>query len=369
MLLALLALKGGWVAACTPDVGDSSGDLLARRDHLLSRTQSATYDSDHQLVPGGVFSAEWKLVTLSMTAAALTNLSFQLPETRLRHRPACDGLLERMLQPDIRAFEVHQWGSDPLADLDGPNGHAGYLGHLGFTLGACRLLGGAEQHADLHDRVAEALARRMRASRSWHVATYPGETYTADNSVVVAALALHDLVTGRRRHQPTLVSFVSYSRERLLDPSNGLTVFAVSDEGRPLGHGRGSAAGYSSFYLPFADRTFAAEQRAQLRKHFVVDMGLGMTGVREYSDDGDHSGDVDTGPLVFGLSPSATGFALASARHDRDVELEQALLRTAEAAGFTLPCRGGRCYALAPLVGDAILLAMRTATRWDRRFL
>jgi hypothetical protein len=70
---------------------------------------------------------------------------------------------------------------------------------------------------------------------------------------------------------------------------------------------------------------------------------------------------------VFGMSPAATGFALAAARHDGDDAWATGLLRTAEIAGFSVPCRGGRCYLLAPLVGDAIVLAMRTALLWDAR--
>jgi hypothetical protein len=45
------------------------------------------------------------------------------------------------------------------------------------------------------------------------------------------------------------------------------------------------------------------------------------------------------------------------------------LLRTAEAAGFTWSFNGRRQYLLAPLLGDAIILAARTMTRWDGRFV
>ncbi|MBP9128546.1 MAG: hypothetical protein KBG07_07250 [Elusimicrobia bacterium] len=44
----------------------------------------------------------------------------------------------------------------------------------------------------------------------------------------------------------------------------------------------------------------------------------------------------------------------------------QALLRTSELAGFSLQWKGRRFYATAPLVGDAILLAMKSVTSWTR---
>ena len=38
-------------------------------------------------------------------------------------------------------------------------------------------------------------------------------------------------------------------------------------------------------------------------------------------------------------------------------------------AGFSFQWNGQRQYLVAPLVGDAIMLAMSTVTVWDRKFL
>ena len=94
-----------------------------------------------------------------------------------------------------------------------------------------------------------------------------------------------------------------------------------------------------------------------------------MFALREYPRGVVGSGDVDSGPALFGLSPAGTGFGLAGARHAGDVDAVLGMLRIAEVAGFTVPWRGGRAYLLAPLVGDAAVLAARTATPMDRRFL
>jgi hypothetical protein len=82
---------------------------------------------------------------------------------------------------------------------------------------------------------------------------------------------------------------------------------------------------------------------------------LGTAAVRE----GTTKGDVDSGPLVFGLSPAATGFAIAGARCSGNEDLARALERTAEIVGTTVPSWHGRTYLFAPLVGDAVILAMR----------
>lgn len=363
--LVLMMTKVVWFTRCAPTgtMAEDREELLARRDHLLERTQSASFVDDHQLTPGGIFASEWQLVSLSMTASALANLAQTWPDLRTEHATACGRLVEQLLAPGVRAFERETWGSDPLEALDGTDGHIGYLGHLGVALAACRSLG-VRDHEALQGKVANAIARRMvAAAPSFHIETYPGQRYTADNSVGVAALALWDAQHGGE-YRATIDAWVHFTREHLLDPSNGLIVFGVSSRGEPLGRGRGSAAGYNSFYLPFVDAELAREQRARMQDHLYVTLPFDAVGVREYTDGKTHFGDVDTGPLVAGLSPSGTGFAMAAARYDGDAQRLRGLLRTAEGAGFTAPCTGGRCYLLAPLVGDAIVLAMRTATPW-----
>ena len=94
---------------------------------------------------------------------------------------------------------------------------------------------------------------------------------------------------------------------------------------------------------------------------------FGVTGIREYPDGRQGAGDVDSGPLFFGLSPAGTGFAIAGARFTRDAEFLNELLLTAEIAGCTIETGGRRRYLLAPLVGDAVLLAMRSVTEWNPR--
>ena len=74
--------------------------------------------------------------------------------------------------------------------------------------------------------------------------------------------------------------------------------------------------------------------------------------------------DIDAGPIIFGLSPSGTGFALGAATMCNDSKFRKQLLRTAEIAGSTISYNGKSHYLLAnvALVGEAIMLAMRTTT-------
>jgi hypothetical protein len=367
-----------WVAGCRPrgaDVvaGADRDEVEARLAYLVERQEDPGFVDDTMLSPGGIFASEWRLVSLSMTAAALVNVTFAQasaePSRRAAAAVAVDRLLEQALREEIRSFDTEAWGEDALTSLQGDGGHVGYLGHLVFMLGARRALGGeAPEVAARHEAICAALGRRMAASPSRHLDTYPRAMFTADNSVAVAGIALCDLASGERRYRSLLDEWVAYTREHLLDPETGIILFCLDGQHRGTGGARASGAGYNSFYLPFVDAALAKEQYQALRDHYLVQLPFGAQAFREWPIGVETGGDVDSGPLVFGLSPSASGFAIAGARHAGDAELLDGLLLTAEGAGFTAPRWSGRAYLLSPLVGDAIVLAMRTATTWDARF-
>ncbi|HEY3356665.1 MAG TPA: hypothetical protein VGQ83_25670 [Polyangia bacterium] len=375
LVLAALGAKTAWVLAVRPDparllAGGERRDLETRQAYLLQRLTSGADVAGGMAAPDdGLFRGEWLIVALSMTAAASTSMAFDAPATAPAARTAVAALIAQALTPAARAFDAGRWREDPIDTLAGRHGHAGYLGHVGLMLGAHALLGGGDARLDaLHDRIVAALARRMAAAPAAHLETYPGEIYAMDNTVVAAALAVHQLA-GRGDHRAVLRRFVAETRARLLDPATGLIAFRLDAAGRPVQSGRGSGAGWNSFYLPFVDGDLAAEQWARLREHLVVELPLGGAAVREYPRGTTGRGDVDSGPVILGLSPSGTGFAVAGARHAGDARLVGRLLTTAEVVGGTVQWGGRRRYLVAPLVGDAILLAMKTARPWDRRFL
>jgi hypothetical protein len=75
----------------------------------------------------------------------------------------------------------------------------------------------------------------------------------------------------------------------------------------------------------------------------------------------------DAGPILFNLSPTGTAFGIGSITYFEDFELRKKFLKTAELAGFTVTKGDKKHYLLADvaLVGEAITLAMRTATNWN----
>lgn len=334
-------------------------ELKAHDDDANSRLAylSKRIDADDfpGFAPGEPFHGEWKLMSLSWTATATTNLAFRDPTTRGERAAQLERWAARILAPDMRDYETQQWGTDAFDTLDRAEGHAGYLGHVALTLDAACLLG-AKRDESLHARIIESLARRIGASPQGLIETYPNEIYVADNVVVMAGIAQYDACVGEPLHAELIRDWVEKLRTNWVDPHTGVLVFAP---GQPS---RGSGAAWNSFYLPFIDEALAAEQSREMWATFG-DAALGgwLVGIREWPEGEGGGGDVDSGPLIMGISPSATGFALGDLTL-RGVE-RKGVLRIAELTGITL---GGR-YVTAPLVGDAIVLAARTATRWANR--
>lgn len=347
LLLAVLVLNVVRVRAC---VTTSRADAEARLDYLAQRIDARTLPG---VAPGHPFDGEWQLVGLSMSVVAATNLAFRYPDSRPARAAQVSAWAKRLVDEDVRAYDVKQWGSDPL-ELDKPDGHAGYLGHVAVALGAACLLD-APRDAGLHTRLVDALARRLDASPTGLIETYPAETYIPDNVVVVAGIALFDRCAGAPAHAATIQRFLTTTRARWTDPDNGLLRFS------PYQPARGSGAAWNAFYLPFIDEDVARDQAARTWATFGDTAFFGaLHGLRERPRGVDTGGDVDSGPLVLGVSPSATGFMLGAARLEGDDARVRGVLTTAELVGVSF---GGR-YLLSPLVGDAITLAAKTLTRW-----
>ena len=369
LLLAfcLLVLKLVWYSAFVLDAQEvldgPCPDLLARRAFLVHtlKDPSALLEA----MPAGLppqFQGEWAIVSYSMTALALTNMAQLYPETRAESARVVSSLVEQVLAEPVRKFDVARWKEDPIDTLESGRGHIGYLGHLNLILAAEAYLSQESPHSDLFQQVSRALSRRMEASSVGLESTYPGELYTADNAVVVASLALY-----YRLHPDEDSSMLERwfaKMEKLRDPRTGFLPFQLSSDGATLQPGRGSGEAWTIFYLSYADPEWAKAQFGRLKQHMYQPLLVGMAGIREYPDGVEGRGDVDSGPVILGASPAGTGFALAGARLTGDVDFLQRMLRTSELVGFTWSWGGRRQYLMAPLVGDAIMLAMLTVTPW-----
>lgn len=154
-----------------------------------------------------------------------------------------------------------------------------------------------------------------------------------------------------------------------ISPGTGLILPWIGSDGKGFGPPRGSYAAWTIYYLNWIDRDLAQQQYRILKQNFAVRLPLGLAALREYPRNYAGPADVDSGLVIFGLSTSGTGFMVAGARLNKDADYLQGLLTTAEVVGSTVGFKGSRHYLLSPAVGEAILLAMKTACNWDARYV
>lgn len=306
-----------------------------------------------------LFDGEWLFGTYLMAGLGLCQVAAEHPDLADRYRGAIDHCLDGILSDKVRAFDAERWRSDPLEDLDGPNHHAAYLGYMNLLLGVHRSLDPGSRFAEMNDRITESLVRRIDASPTGLLMTYPQETYPVDNVAVIASIGLHNRVTDAGRNA-WLAAWRETFGDRCIDEASGLLIQAVDENGDAIDKPRGSGTSLSVYFLSFVDpawsRRLYEAMREELAGHWV-----GFGAVREYRRGVVGFGDIDSGPVLFGWSFSATGFAIAGSRIHGDRQLYGRLFASAWLAGAPLDRGGVRTYVTGGPLGTCILLAMLTA--------
>jgi hypothetical protein len=310
------------------------------------------------------FDGEWAFGTFTMAALGLGHVVLAHPERRDEYVPIMEKCAEELVSKSANAFGTEAWGDFGFDGLPGGRGH-GYLGYSNLALSMIRLVNPETSHAKLHDDLTEALAIRLAASPHGLFETYPGEAYPADMAMAAGSIALHDCATGAPPR-----SFWPAWREafsKWIDPSSGLLHQAGSwATGAPAGPPRSSGTALAAFALSFVDRELSMRLFEGLRRSRASVLGFGA--ILEYPPGKAAAGDIDSGPVVLGAGVSATGFTLSSAKLHGDQALFTALYRTADLFGAPVHRPSGARFMSGGPLGNAILLAMTTATwEWQGR--
>jgi len=109
------------------------------------------------------------------------------------------------------------------------------------------------------------------------------------------------------------------------------------------------------------DPDFALDQYQRTRRAFVASHVGILPGVLEYPAGTSGHGDVDSGPLIFGLSGAATIVGIAAATVHGDSEFVDATASGGHALGF--PVFGRYGLGLLP-VGEAFFVWAKTTRSW-----
>jgi hypothetical protein len=222
-------------------------------------------------------------------------------------------------------------------------------------------------HAAANDAITETLIRRLQSSPSMLLETYPGETYPVDNCVVVASIALHGRATGRD-YSPLLRRWSATFREQFVDKKTGMLYQSVHpDTGEPSDKARASGTLFAAYFLGFVDPALSRDLYRAIQKNQVRSLNH-FGAVREYPVGINGGlGDVDSGPVIFGLSSSGTAFVLAASRMNGDRAVFTETIRTLYLCGFPGGSKDELHFGIAGPLGDALLFALLTAPKLGGR--
>lgn len=366
LILALAAFAGtlltfpGWW--CGRDAGAwFAGDFERQRD--LARAVGAQIGgglgAKDFFTGSGLFSGEWLFGTYLMAGIGFCQLVQAHPETGQEFAPHIERCIAEIASPRIAEFDTRSWDRAALEDLDGERGHAAYLGYFNFLLGLYREIAPGNRFVALNDRITRALERRFAASPNGFIETYPGEWYPVDNAPALASLALRRNFATASRGAP-IDGWIENYRRRAVDPATGLLIQALTPAGAPADAPRGSGTALAAFFFRRDLAPIGRELYAALRRELAVELA-GFGAMREYPRGQTGRGDIDSGPMVWGLGFSASGFALGGARIHGDAVGFRRLWASAQFGGAPVTMEGRRQFVTAGPLGNAILLAMVTA--------
>ena len=374
LVLALLLGKIASVPFGMYGVGTFEGernDILRRRNYLIGKLVT-TPQKVMEEMPGGMdeqFQGEWAMYSCSMFAVALTNIARIYPEQKEVSLGYVDKLIEIVMSSEIREYDRKRWwGEDALASLEGDHSHVSYLSILAWMMGEYKELGGGNKYDELYSRICYTLNRRMLDAETLNLPTYPDEPiYVPDMLVAVVALS-HYAKLNHGSCQDTVNRWIEKAKTDWLDAKTGLLVSFLDNTGAQQIDGmpvKGAYSALNCYYLSLIDRSFAKGQYERLKQYFY--QSCPISGLKEYHDRNCPIGmDADAGPIIANLSPSGTAFMVGNATCFGDADVRRSLIKTAEIAGSTFYGFTENHYLLAnfALVGEAVMLAMRTNVEW-----
>jgi hypothetical protein len=301
------------------------------------------------------FDGEWYYVRDVMSVVGLTQLIQRQPDLSKTYHPAIVACLDRLEDPASRHFGTVAWEEDGAEGDDLQSGHA-YLGYWNLALGAYRQIAPTSRFATRHDALTEMLTAKLAASTTGLIATYPGEIYPLDVLMVYASIGLHRDTTGI--DYPQLKEWLADFRKVAIDSEYGLLYQGMGPQGQPMDVPRGSGSAFGSYLLNFVDPDFSQALYHSINRH-LSRSALGFGAVREYPPGYEGSGDIDSGPVVLGLSTSGTGFAIGAAKQ-HDQAFFRKLYRTAYLLSAPVRAKGRQNWILGGSMGNAIILTMLT---------
>jgi len=234
--------------------------------------------------------------------------------------------------------------------------YEGWTGHL--RAGILHLAGGAARDTAFRGTCAR-LDSAFR-SQGPFVDSYPGDAWPGDNAAGAAVLRSCGTLLDPR-YTRTAQAWLRAALARA-DPATGLIPHHA---GSTLP--RGESAALMVRFVHEIDTAAAAAQYAAYERTFATRFAGLLPAAREFPRGVSGEGDVDSGPLILGVSAPASVVGIAAARITGHPAAAADLRASPEVLGAPLQWGGRRTYAFGELpVGEAFLAWATVVRPWNQ---
>lgn len=346
-LVALAALVAVVRVARAPDPADARAPRVALAQlEWLRPGLEARADDMQMLFPEG------RVFTLALYGLTWVEVGRGTSDAALRARALAEARRALALAEAPRSKEVFE----PASGLPYGVFYAGWTEHL--RAGILHLGGGAAR-----DTAFRAACDRLDAAFRRHgpvLDSYVGMAWPADNAAGAAVLASCGTLLDPR-YAGTARTWLRAALQGA-DPATGVIPHAA---GSPLP--RGESAVLMVRFLYEIDPAAAAAQYAAAERTFATRFAGLLPAVREYPHGVRGEGDVDSGPVILGVSAPASVVGIAAARMTGHHRAAADLRASPEVLGVPLQWFGRRSYAFGKLpVGDAFLAWVSVVRPWNQ---
>jgi len=300
-----------------------------------------------------IAEAEWPFMAFCYFGYACANFAECVPTIRDDALVEMRWVIEALQTPRLSGFVTPHFG-EPFGTNEI---HTAVFVHGHFLNLALkyREISSDTRYDPMIERVAAAIIRDYLGTDQSVLRSYRDMRWLTDNFPACAALVRYDHVF---KHDSSAARnrFLASLKTYYLDRETGLFCTYINPNGPVQIQGaRGISVMYGLHFLRDFDPEFAAGQYALAGK-LLVRKRLGVTFVREFPEGASDRADIDSGPLILGAGPSASGFAIAAAAINGDTETAWQLAAAVAVAGLPYLHGGELRYTAMPPVGQAVIL-------------
>jgi hypothetical protein len=178
----------------------------------------------------------------------------------------------------------------------------------------------------------QQIAQVFATGNAIYPESYSKTSWPADAFVAVASLKLHDQLNSPQ-YESLISNWLSKVKEHL-DPVTGLVPHQADYVTGDFVQGsRGSSISLILIFLADIDRHFAARQMELFKQHFLMNQ-LGLHAIREYPKGEHGKGDIDSGPVIMGMSLAGSIVSVGSLLKQGEVKLAGSISSAIECFGL-----------------------------------